>query len=366
MKIVISGNFGAGNLGDEMILEGMLAMLKDVSPEAEITVLSANPKETADRYDLNSCRKVPSGFRSIFTKFGRFYSTTRKSIKNCDFFILGGGGLFTHLTLRANIIWAIQALAAQLYGKPVVMYGQSIGNIRSRFLRKLIARLFNKSLFIALRDQHSIDRLEKMGVTKEIHLIPDLAFRKTPVKHRKAKKEVLIALRQLKHLSPHFKSHFAEFLNWMLKNRSYRIKFIDFQRKEDRVLHNEIYDMLNNRSKVEFVGHPKYPEIHFEEAQFVVGMRLHSIISSIKTNTAFLAMNYAPKVEGLLDTIHLKEYLVSLVGVESKTLIKKFKHLEEQQEKIKEELEAYTKKALKVHHKIESKLKRLLKSSMEK
>ncbi|MBD3360226.1 polysaccharide pyruvyl transferase CsaB, partial [Candidatus Peregrinibacteria bacterium] len=54
MKIVIAGNYGAGNLGDEMILEGMIKIIKSSSPDSEITALSASPEETSKKHNINS------------------------------------------------------------------------------------------------------------------------------------------------------------------------------------------------------------------------------------------------------------------------------------------------------------------------
>jgi len=64
MKIVIAGNYGANNLGDEMILEGLLKLLNDVVPDAKITVLSSEPKDTKKRHKVKSLNLFPAGFRS--------------------------------------------------------------------------------------------------------------------------------------------------------------------------------------------------------------------------------------------------------------------------------------------------------------
>jgi polysaccharide pyruvyl transferase WcaK-like protein len=75
MKIVICGNYGAENLGDELILEGMLETLRAVSPDAEITVMSGNPKETKwlykARYGMEAVAKFPSGIRSFLKSIFR-------------------------------------------------------------------------------------------------------------------------------------------------------------------------------------------------------------------------------------------------------------------------------------------------------
>lgn len=54
MKIVISGFYGAGNLGDESILSSILSSIKNQYPNAEFTILSFNPVETSKLYSVNA------------------------------------------------------------------------------------------------------------------------------------------------------------------------------------------------------------------------------------------------------------------------------------------------------------------------
>ena len=52
-KILISGYYGFGNIGDEAILMAMLSELEKMKDANNITVLSNNPKQTEK--DSNYC-----------------------------------------------------------------------------------------------------------------------------------------------------------------------------------------------------------------------------------------------------------------------------------------------------------------------
>ncbi len=94
MKFTICGNYGAGNLGDEMILSGLISFLKETYNEIEITVLSGDPKKTATK-DIHSVEKFPAGIKSLL-KFPFSKSKTKEEFSSSDYFILGGGGLFVN------------------------------------------------------------------------------------------------------------------------------------------------------------------------------------------------------------------------------------------------------------------------------
>lgn len=328
MKIVVCGNYGAKNLGDEMILEGLLTTLQSVAPNSEVTILSGNPKETFEKYSekfsllkIKSLPKFPAGVRSIIKNIFTGSKSTGDAVKNCNYFILGGGGLFGNLTFSANLIWAIQALKAYKYGKPVIIYGQSISPIRWKFVRNLVKKIFEKASLITVRDEASKEELQNLGVTKEIHVIPDLAFRlehNTPlIKNRSAQPTLLVALRQMLNLTRHFQQSIAEFLDWLITNHSYQIKFINFQEgpEGDSKLHQKIAALMQNKKHVQHVRNIQSADelLHyFSESDFVLGMRLHAIISAIKTATHFIAINYSSKVENFLKTAELTDILLKL------------------------------------------------------
>lgn len=389
MKFVVCGNYGAQNLGDEMILEGVLTMLRSIDSAAEITIMSGNPSKTSEKYSgqfstesvgktlknsqeiigptLRSLPKFSAGFRSIIKNLftgSKSNRATEAAVKDCDFFILGGGGLFGSLTLKANLIWAIQALKAYKYGKPVIMYGQSVSPIRWKPIRLLVRKIFQKAALITVRDEASKEELQKIGVTKEIHMIPDLAMRvdmrsdKRPDMPAISKNTIIVALRQMQDLTSNFHKCIAEFLDWLITAHNYQVKFINFQEgpEEDGSLHKKIADQMKNQKHTEILANIQSTDEllgHFRKSSLVLGMRLHSIISAIKTATPFIAISYSPKVENFLDTMNLSETMINLGDLSPENLNLAFEKTQKNHSIITENLKAISEQALKNHQEFE-------------
>jgi len=284
MKIVICGSYGAKNKGDEMILSGLLAMLKDISPKAEITVLSADPAATQIEHKVKSLPQFAAGIRSLFSS----QKKSSEAVKNCDFFILGGGGLFGSLTFRANLIWGIQAYQAYRRARPVLMLGQSIGELKGFWRKWIVKKLFQKAHYISVRDKDSKKRLEKLGV-KHVHVAPDYAFYQMPTQILAEKKTVAIALRAGVPLDPQI----SKVISWF-KEKNWQISYTNFSEPHDRILHQQL------DPDASFV----LPE-DIASKEVLIGMRLHSIITAINYQVPFLALSYAPKVSAILKDYRL-------------------------------------------------------------
>ncbi|MFC1560297.1 polysaccharide pyruvyl transferase family protein, partial [Candidatus Margulisiibacteriota bacterium] len=109
MKILLAGYFGCGNLGDEAILEALIAGIKKYIPDPQITVLSGNPEETAECYDVVAFDRT--NLRSF-----------RRNLKNCDVFILGGGGILQDITSSKSLYYYLYLVrTAKRYKKKVVL-----------------------------------------------------------------------------------------------------------------------------------------------------------------------------------------------------------------------------------------------------
>lgn len=351
MKIVIAGNYGAKNLGDEMILEGVLKSLECLG-ESEITVLSADPTETEEAHKVRSVEKVPAGFKSFLNSKG----AGRKAISECDYFILGGGGLFGSLTFRANIIWAIQAFTAQYYKKPVICLGQSVGKIKNILVKVMVKRIFQKAKLITVRDQDSKNNLQEIGVKQKIHVFPDPVFRTDKAPASERTNSVVVALRQMTNLSPNFKEIIQKFLNWLINKEKKELKFIDFQKgsEHDQKLHQAIQENVSGKNILDIS--------EFSRADLIIGMRLHSILTAIKRETPFIAINYNSKVSSYLKDAGLIQYSIDLEDLT-------FEGLQSTYNKVKREHDEFTKKLRDYNLSTKSKfqeLESLLKSSIVK
>jgi polysaccharide pyruvyl transferase CsaB len=337
MKFVVCGNYGAKNRGDEMILEGILKSLKSIDPQAEITVLSGNPEETSLKYKVRSFKMFPSGIRSRLSSLFSPCSGAYQALKKCDYFVLGGGGLFTNLTLRAYIIWNCQAKQALKMGKKIIMYGQSLGPVEGRLQEKIVKNLFNNAHSIFLRDQASIEELSRLGITKKAYLMPDLALRIES--ESQSGTQTIVAPHYFKKLPENFK--LIDFI------KSHNAEVINFQEQDKKI--SQMGDANPSTKDIE----QKY-----KDANIIVGIRLHSIICAVKFGKAFIAFNYSPKVRNF----------VKEVGLESQVLeMDEFEKLEDlyqktlaNQNQIIAKIEDYKQKAKKSFSENEAILKSLL------
>jgi len=369
MKIVIAGNYGVGNLGDEMILKGLLQTLRNAVPFAELTVLSGNPEETSNKHYVKTAEKFPAGFRSLMKMFLGMRKGPSELVKECDYFILGGGGLFGGPVKRANIIWGIQAMMAYFYKKPVIMYGQSIGRLKGWFTKKIVKNLFKKAETIILRDQKSKDRLIVLGVSEEkIHVFPDLAFGfKYENRAVERQKKIIVALREMKKIKPKFKEAIAGFLNWLIRENKWKVTFVTFQKGigSDDPLHEEVRAMIVDKPSVEMINDDNIDQVmqNFAEAEMVFGMRLHSIISAIKTNTPFIAINYAPKVEDFLAYAGLNSHMVNMRKLNAAKIREKFDLVQSEKENITSKISQFNENVAKEHKKMEEFLKTIFRNA---
>jgi len=120
-KIVISGYYGFGNMGDEALLAGMITAFRRLKPELEITVLSAAPEKTARLYEVKA--------------IGRYYTPViLKELLSCDVFVSGGGSLFQDVTGWKTVpYYSLLVFWARLLGKSVVFYAQGLGPLEKSF-----------------------------------------------------------------------------------------------------------------------------------------------------------------------------------------------------------------------------------------
>ena len=93
MKIGIVGNYGNDNNGDEAILLSIIRQLQKVFQldTKNITVFSNNPKQTAERYQVESYPLYYKNGNAVKT-FAKTYKENSKVVKNLDFVVIGGGG----------------------------------------------------------------------------------------------------------------------------------------------------------------------------------------------------------------------------------------------------------------------------------
>lgn len=174
-KNLLFGYYGYSNLGDDALL---FSAIKRAEGELDGSVgaFTANPKSDALDF-LIPCfsRKNPL---ALFSK-----------ISKCDRLIFGGGTLFQATTSKRSLLFYISVLRlAQCKKKETLIYANGIGEIKSRFLRKMLFEALKKCSKIGLRDLNSLEELKReLPDYTKASIEPDLAQSITPSTTERAK-----------------------------------------------------------------------------------------------------------------------------------------------------------------------------------
>lgn len=161
-KILLTGYYGCGNLGDDALLFALLKQLKDAP--VSYSVLLGDFNQSSDFLD------APWIPRMDLKKI-------RQAIHQHDVLVFGGGSLFQDITsMKSVLYYAMLVFYAKLARKKVFLLGQGIGPLQTPFGRYLAALAFKKADGITVRDPESFALLKKMGVRTPLTQTADLAF----------------------------------------------------------------------------------------------------------------------------------------------------------------------------------------------
>lgn len=316
MHLGIIGNYGATNAGDDAILEAILKKLKGY----EITVFSANPKETEKRFQVSSAPLFPLGIRSFF-KHG--FRRPLQALKKADAVILGGGGLFQDDRLFACFLWAWQLFWVFFYEKPVFIWATGVGPLKTWIGQKLTRWVYRHTELITVRDVESKNLLVTLGLPESaVKITADPAFLFFP-EARSAERRThrfMISVRPwLTHEGRLFLA-FTDFLLWLKAEKKAEFVFVPMQtiKESDGPLLKKLADRVG--------GALFYPQDfsdlmrRMSECEFAVGMRYHFLIAALLTATPMIPVSYSPKIEALFRGTPLGDYLIPVADLTSERL----------------------------------------------
>lgn len=315
MQILICGNYGAGNMGDELMLMGLLKMLKEIETEIchdqfangsfknlEITVMSGSPSETEKLHHVKSVKILPTGLRSILKNFISIKTAgetleTIKAIKNADLVLFGGGELFNEGEPYSLYLWYAHAKIFQWLKKPYIIIGQSFSAFQKNITKKILENVINHAEEIYVRDQESQDLLYILNIQKSIEVTTDLAF----------------MLDENDFLN--FQNPDSNDLNNLEKSQEIITILRDYRDIKSQKISQKI-DRLNipclERSFGKIFTREKINEYfaNFSKAELIISMRLHGIILATITKTPFIALSYHPKVQNMAKKLGFESFIL--------------------------------------------------------
>ena len=298
-KIVVIGNYGKGNIGDETMLIVLSEML-NTHGIREIYVPSINPP-LVKKLCNNLVEPVSMNIAPV------------KMIQS-DTIIVGGGTLFSQQAGVFIKLSLVLCLILKLFNKKLFFIGFGVSKDTPILLKPILKLSLSLADGIALRDTLSDVYLRQWGITKSI-LIPDLAYGINLPNNANEyffpeldfnTTNVGVVLSSSIDESSYqkilqtFPSMFDNLISEM--NRDINILFIMFSpgfsgMKSDEVLNFKIIDKMKNHDLVHIL--PYYPPLKiislFIKLDLIIGMRYHSKIFSHITDTPLIGIKVHDK-----------------------------------------------------------------------
>ncbi|MEO8849332.1 MAG: polysaccharide pyruvyl transferase family protein [Casimicrobiaceae bacterium] len=168
-RVVMVGNYGSLNLGDELLLSVISGWVKEAG--GIVVAVSVSPDET----------RATHGVEAV--SYGDLPAIV-EAFATADLLVLGGGGLFQDYdALDAEVVgrfpayeatqFAQYAYLAETLGVPRAALAQGVGPLRSENSRELTRDVYQRMSSISLRDAHSAAILQDIGVAARPLIAPD-------------------------------------------------------------------------------------------------------------------------------------------------------------------------------------------------
>jgi len=325
-KIVIQGWYGNGNLGDEIILDSMLAGLRDLLPGASFVVISDDPDDTKRRH----------GVESIARGGGRLQRFRRlQTLADANLFIVGGGELIKQYGSSdlSVLTWLSPLELAHEMGVPTMTYAVGVSGGLTPRAEAATKEILSKTDAVLVRDQYSLDVLKRLGVPgATLTADPALLF---PGLHPHGRGHagpgelnISIFVNQWfvnRSVVPdpeawgRFKKTLAECVDGLIEKYKAKVRFIPMQvtdpDEDDRAVAREIAALARNRSLIEVRESEVSPEDLLSliaESSVVIGMRLHSLILAAALGVPAVAVEYQTKVARFSASIGTSDWTVAI------------------------------------------------------
>ncbi len=345
----VLGYYGFSNSGDETLLYAMIENLKKEKEDVRLLVLSKNPKETEKIYGVHAINRY-----NILK--------IRSEMKKSRSFLFGGGSLIQDVTSDKSLWYYLYILKIAIsFHLPVMLYANGIGPVNGAKNREKVKEILNQVNLITLRDNDSLEEIEKMGVVNEAVVTADPALTIDGIDSRRARdilvdagierneKILGISIRGWKGCDIAFWDSLACGLDEICTRYNLTPVWIPLKHPEDITVSKAVADKMKTKSYVlhrtctaeEIVG-------IVGECEAVCAMRLHSMIYASAKCVPAIGISYDPKVSGFVkyigasNVIDIKDFSAQKFVRQAEEV---FTHREEIKENLKEKTKEFREKA---------------------
>jgi polysaccharide pyruvyl transferase CsaB len=295
MRVLLSGYYGFGNLGDEALLEVIVERVRARFPKVELEVLSAAPRLTSKSFGVDASPRWD-------------WRAVRGAIDRANVVLSGGGGLLQNATSLRSLLYYAGIIRESIRAKRTTMiFAQSIGplDVWGRFL---VRRLCKGIACATVRDERSRELLRALVPNVPVERTADPVFLyDLPAEEVDLSAEGLgpqtgayavVSVRKV----PSFKDVVpvvARSVDRLAQQHGVRTAFLPLGGASDAEVSTEIIRRCGSTPVLlPECGLAKAAAI-LRGAHVAIGMRLHALVLAARFCVPFLALAYDPKVTSL-------------------------------------------------------------------
>lgn len=315
MKFIIGGYYGAGNLGDELLLGLLIDQLS--AAHHDVVVVTLNEAHT----------KALHGTMALDR---RDLTGLAQQLMSADAFILGGGGLFQdHHRFTISDLYAYPAPGISYYGQlcllarqlgvPYMLFAMGVGPLRSDDARRVTREIFQHATYASVRDQASETLLRQIGVDSEITVGADPGWlMPRPVRIELGQLYPTLSGRRVLVVTPR-QWPFSEGWRHALvsglieaQNAGLAILWLPFQSSalgDDIKVIEDLSKQLSLQPPqvIAQCTDPQEAAQIIASADALVAMRLHALILGLSNCIPTLALEYDDKLTAVSSAVHLSD-----------------------------------------------------------
>jgi polysaccharide pyruvyl transferase CsaB len=298
-RMLLSGYYGFGNLGDEALLEVIVEQVRRRFPSSQLEVLSATPQTTEAAYGIAATPRWD-------------WRAVREAIGRADVVVSGGGGLLQNATsLRSLLYYAAILREAIRARRKTMVFAQSIGPLD--FWGRLVVRLCCSGLDRAtVRDSRSRHLLRDLLPRTPVEQTADPVFLyDAPGEQNDLAEEGLgpesgpyavVSVRKTAGFRE-AAAVLARAVDRLALQHGVRGAFLPLGGAGDAASSTDVIRACASNPVL-------LPECDLQKAasilrgaRVVLGMRLHALVLAARYRVPFLAMAYDPKVTALCEDL---------------------------------------------------------------
>lgn len=364
-KIILSGGWGYGNLGDEAILDATITLLRDIFPNCEIIVLSYTPAlsenkkwsnvsyiESFHRFFYNADyfknHKLIFNRKSLISNFfilnkKRIFSRIERCVKgkkkedfediddyltqlpdnikkifeNCDFYVMSGGH-FINKWQNSIFCKLLEVSLAKRKGKNVYILGQTFGPF-DEYTIDLFNSLIAMTDAISVRDRESLVEIKDENKQLNTILTFDIALYVQEI----VKKEKIISIVPF-YYHNNYKIIIEDLLSFC--NKGYEINIVLSQNwfgpyyLAEKIV--RLFKLKGINANLIIPNSHEELQRHLGQSELVLSQNLHGLIMAFRAKTKIICLNEKRKFITFMELAQLQDSFVPIEKLRTEQILK--------------------------------------------